>query len=586
MPDKYTSHKTPLSFNRRMVARVRSRRGNLIILSAAVAVVIALVAFPFLLKITCFSQVSRQENTAIEAASLAAAEDMAKIVVNDPHFGYIALSDYAPCGNGTVANDGEPLPVLGINTLIGTTRLQLLIAKKLDNPDLIELAQKDVKASHAAAKRLEDALRESISPGCKKVFRDADGHIVRPYEHALQLYLANFSSESSPSQPRLVNFHLSLGWLREGSGTITPIPEPKMQASVPDNAQFMGSYRAFVNIPVGTESFYFAGVAQQPALVDSQQFMPADGKRFCSIVKAESVMQLSNGKKTGKRGDKIQVCAKACAQSGALPDSSTPGVLVVSFPDGYVPGIRSIQDICVNSQFCSNQITVQRAKDGDFPNDPNAHFVPDEDNSQRTISQLFAQGFFDWLRTAHCRPRIDSVVNGVFNHFTELATAGTGSRIYPNYLYEFDEKGEVLVTNQHENPFLNQTVYDNQLYGISFKAITTGKSTWTVSCRDEVNNLGTICGGKHAGQSMSGNPVNWCDLVCYDGDVDLAKKKKKGMSLGIKPCGAVGADDGVLLNTAYFSKLDGQNLNHQPRKNYYAGGLAVEFRICSPMQIN
>jgi hypothetical protein len=153
-------------------------------------------------------------------------------------------------------------------------------------------------------------------------------------------------------------------------------------------------------------------------------------------------------------------------------------------------------------------------------------------------------------------------------------------------LYEFDENGNVIVSNQHQNPFLAQNVFDKQLYALSFQAITTGDTAWTLTCRDEVNHLGTISGGKHGGQPLPGDPVNWCDLASYDGEVASARKKKKGIALGIKPCGSICEDGGIPLDSAYFSFLDGRTLSNQPRKSYYAGGLAVEFRLSPSMQVN
>ncbi len=48
---------------------------------------------------------SQEQRTAIEAASLAAAKEISRIVVNDPNFGYISLSDAAPVGKATAAGD-------------------------------------------------------------------------------------------------------------------------------------------------------------------------------------------------------------------------------------------------------------------------------------------------------------------------------------------------------------------------------------------------------------------------------------------------------------------------------------------------
>ena len=54
----------------------------------------------------------------IDAAGLVAADDLSRLIINDPNFGYVSLSNYPPIGIATCAADGEPLPVVGINTLV------------------------------------------------------------------------------------------------------------------------------------------------------------------------------------------------------------------------------------------------------------------------------------------------------------------------------------------------------------------------------------------------------------------------------------------------------------------------------------
>jgi hypothetical protein len=70
---------------------------------------------------------------AVEAASLAAASDLSSLVVNDPNYGYIALSDFAPSSTKLMGEDGKPLPVTGINTILATARYNMLIGKHLNN---------------------------------------------------------------------------------------------------------------------------------------------------------------------------------------------------------------------------------------------------------------------------------------------------------------------------------------------------------------------------------------------------------------------------------------------------------------------
>jgi hypothetical protein len=178
------------------------------------------------------------------------------------------------------------------------------------------------------------------------------------------------------------------------------------------------------------------------------------------------------------------------------------------------------------------------------------------------------------------------MVDAVDKPFNDSIHRGRGAQSAPIFFYEFDKQGDVSITNQATSPFQAQTVFDKQLYAVSYQAIVTGNTAWAMVCRDEVNKLGPISGGKHAGQPMPGDPVNWCDLDNYNGGPDLARAKRKGTALGINVLGDLNRDDGILLGTASFKKPDGTNLCNQPRKSYYSGGLAVEFRFSSPMQLN
>jgi hypothetical protein len=555
----------------------------MIILLCSLLVIVTIVIFPPLLAICQRSILCTKQQIALEAASLAAARDLGKIVVDDPYFGYISLSDYPPCGKATLAGDGEPLPVLGINTVIGTARLETIVANALGNPELCFLAQQDMEASRQAAKRLQDVLRDSLNPGKTTVARDLDGNLIKPYDHALQVFLSNFPTLIEP-----VDFQLSLGWLDEGSSTVTPIPQPIDMASVPATAILNGNYKSFMDIPACGESFYFAGVGQQPGLVDSRRFVPEDGKGISSIVKAESILTPSNLEKFWQPGfwqAANGLYCVACAQPSSLGDCSMPGALVLSLPDGYAPGLRCIRDLFTNRQLNARQAVVQTPHGGDFPNDSKGHLEIDQ-TKRFTLSSLFEQGFYDWLRTAHCRPRIDAVLQAVDSYFGDNAHSGSGVRCFPLFIYEFDKAGNVVIINHREIPFLAQTVDENQLYALSFQAMTAGTNVWSVSCRDQVNRLGTQYGGKHAGQSMPGDPVNWCDLARFDGSLEQAKIEGKGNVLGIAALGEQTADSGIALDTASFEKLNGAGLEAQPRKNYYAGGLAVEFRLSSTAKIS
>lgn len=98
-----------------------------------------------------------------------------------------------------------------------------------------------------------------------------------------------------------------------------------------------------------------------------------------------------------------------------------------------------------------------------------------------------------------------------------------------------------------------------------------GQSRWTVTCFDNMANHGSA-GGKHGGQALSPNCLNWCELPAYDLTGDQAFKMGRGGTfLGLSVAGdGCGIGGGVGENGVLLKK--GQEVN--VRRSYYSGGLA------------
>jgi len=117
------------------------RNGSAMVMTLAVALFFGL-AISFSHSVHKGARCLPEQRAAIDVASLAAAKDLSKIVVEDPYFGFIALSDYAPSGKhnphrlfqsaGATTDghadagvhaawhdgrDGFPMPVRSINTI-------------------------------------------------------------------------------------------------------------------------------------------------------------------------------------------------------------------------------------------------------------------------------------------------------------------------------------------------------------------------------------------------------------------------------------------------------------------------------------
>ncbi|MFN8656419.1 MAG: hypothetical protein U0105_08790 [Candidatus Obscuribacterales bacterium] len=387
----------------------RNSRGNMLVL-ASVATLGILVAL--LLLVMNFGRVTGgagEHRTAIEAAALAAATDLARIVIDDPNYGFISLGDHPPIGRRTVARDGEPLPVMGINTILGTARLDYIIAREINDQTMIQLAQQDITNAKAAATRLQTALNDAIKPGAQT--EDFDGMRVTPYERALALYENNLVKMTGG---KLVtgSFKLSLGWLEGGASTVTPVPDEARlpdAAKVPPDKQLDGNYKAFVNVPAHGTNFYFAGMGNRISLVDQSKFKAPQAEIFCSVVRAEAdqTVESIDGRYQG-----AVTHAAACALPLGHNDVTPAGVLSVAFPDGLVPGVEQLRDLFGDNQLKSRTGKAWVPQNGDWPLDQGSSLTTATNlaSGSPTTTQAWSTGFYHWLRTARTRPRPASVL--------------------------------------------------------------------------------------------------------------------------------------------------------------------------------
>jgi len=489
---------------------------------------------------------------AVEGASLAAANDLSSVVVEDPNFGYIALSDYAPEGQALLAADGEPLPVHSINTIVGTARVDLLIAKQLNNQEFIRLAQIDAANARAASRRLTDALKVALGEPRNTakmpageladsfIARDRYNRKVDPRDRARKMIAAYLHNCGLEDKLQIESISLSLGSLKSGGGTVTQLPSPLSLSEMQGRKQAGGCYVPFQNMPVGDQDFVFSAVGKQSSLVPTEDFRYDDGKASSSIVKVAVVFKIAdqNPAKSGAVPSTFSAMKiVSCSQPFSLQDRSNAGTLVVAMPDGAPQSLRSLQDFLSDRHLNSERVSLYRSVRGDYPVDNGAQIVAACDSNgiaeRPTLADIFARGIYDWVRTAGCRPRIDAVAAAVGNR---LVPTGSAASLF--YL-RINSRGDVETTNGRASEFTNQVVQDCQDYALATAAIPSQNLTWSLAYRDQVRNISPTTGGKHAGQMMSLTRVDTLP---------------EGVSTENKIC----------------------------RKSYLQGGLAVEFVISSP----
>lgn len=436
--------------------------------------------------------VNRQKvDSAAQTAALAAAGDLSRIVIKDPHWGYIALSDYPASGSGTVAEDGEALPILGINTVIGTARIECLLAERLDNEELREAAQEDARYAREAAQRLQAALKEALRPSKGILFRDLEGKPVKPFDHAREVFLRNLAErQANETGLKLKTFSLNLGYLTTPGSTITP--EPQTDNSQKANQQKW--YKSFQNYPVGTTPFYFAGLGSQPYLVNTTRFAPADSVRVSSAVEVSAALDYEAG---NEKTPSYSLLANSVAIPFSNPDKSAAGALVVHFPQGTCNKLQNLKAAIDENTFGAggqNGVIVSRASGGDYPGDTGSQLVR-ENESSKSVSKAVGRCLLDWVRTAHCKTNLASLLESL-----ETPAGNSADNIL--MLFDFDKQGKVASKVYRDGGFVQDTVSNKQEYSIASRVLQTERGQLGVTIRNQVRNLSIEESGKHGGQPL------------------------------------------------------------------------------------
>jgi hypothetical protein len=422
----------------------------------------------------------------VEAAAKVAAMDLSRIVIKDPEFGYVSLSNHPATGIATRAEDGEPLPVTGINTLIGTVRQNAIIAEELSNDTMRALVDKDTKALESTMKNLSGELTDAITDSTRKgQCFDINGKAVTPLAD-----VENFLKEHLPADVELESVKLTLGWLDGGAETAVALPQPTNLARVPAADIKLGQYNAFKAYPVGSHSFSFAAVAPQAHLVSQKSFREADSKHFSSIVRIDCKLR-------SKNAPHEQIECAACCQPFSLPDETTRGGMTLRFAGRPVPGLLSWNEFLSNGQFLDNKITTFDIMGGDFPLDKEARMQESSAEIHTTTSQQFAEHLYFWLRNGRLKPRVDAVLAMINEPFNTYANEV--------YTYEFADDGSISRKVTDGKRFARSVIADGQVAAMADTRVRSGASA-IILFRDNVR-CTAADSGKHGGQPLAGYPL-------------------------------------------------------------------------------
>lgn len=485
--------------HRSLSRNIRGKRGaTLALVVACVLGIVTVIAFG-LLAFGRFIGSHERQIAANDAAALAAAQAFTRLTVDDPNFGLIALSGRPATGPGTTAGDNFYTPVLSINTLMATNRLDAIIADQLNDNTLRACVSQDYTKVLAAKDRLVAEMARCTAPGAYG--QDADGNKVSPVQEALDAYQSNSAHLSLTEQKASLvpnSLHLTLGYAAQPT-TNVPIPQPDQFASINANCQENGFYKAYIDAVYNGKDFVFAATVDNAALLDTTKFLPSRDPTLPwaipTIVKCESDQQFP-----AVYGKGVHVVhAISCAQPGTMENIiGAPQYLCLSFPHGIVPEIHSMIDVFNNYNIDkSPSDVVQSPAGGDNPPQPlNTKVLGALQTQHPPFGQCLRVTFFDWLRCNGAAVDIKSLSDCMQSAILPQSSGFAA-------LYSVDKSGTVHLDETAINPTPLLPISDNQWFattGVGFNSMNG--NMYDITIKDFVYQLGRAQGGIHAGQPL------------------------------------------------------------------------------------
>jgi hypothetical protein len=451
----------------------------------------------------------QEQRTAIDAASLAAAKDLSRLVIEDPNFGFVSLSDYAPTGKNTIAGDKYFLSVQSINTILATNRLDMIIADQLNNDIMRTFARIDYQNAMQARSSLQDAISAAAAPNGRGY--DIDGNVVNPTTDAIAAYnsnavrLANASSELIPG-----SLKLTLGYGSDLS-TNTVTPQPTSTSKVDWTQQKNGYYLPDLNVPYDGHDFVFAAAGQDTKLVDFKLFATNPKSKlpysFPTVLKCEADHKFVGSNARGQAGT-YTIHAVSCALPGTLVDPRpAPGAFTVSFPGGLPPGLIHFGDLFTNAQIATAPVdALETPPSGDYPASllvsmsmPNSNIA---DPQHPPVGHVLSLAYYNWLKRAGATVNVATVMDMMRQSFDNSLGATPQT-----HEYQMNPEGNLtyfVVAGIGSNMPVSQKQWrapSGFAYDLGTKA---GVPNFDLQLTDYVYQEGRLLGGLHAGEPLDG----------------------------------------------------------------------------------
>ncbi len=507
----YLNKGQKLSKDCQRIKPFRKPHGNMIALGAGVSAILLIVFMTFGLNYVRLCGTSKMQNTAIEAAGIAAAADISRIVYDDPNFGLVALSDNPPIAppgtNANLAGDNYPVSVESINVIFGTIYLDAQIADAMKSQgslspgtydQLMFLIKEDYQNAIAAAQGLKQVLNEAVS-GTPKA--DWYGNLVNPCQDAQNAYNTNLASINKNGSQQSGIVSLSLGYLNQSS--YTNIPMPNQWNNYVNSGSPNYCFLSNNDYKQDNVDFVFSAIGSNIQLVDNTSFSlsPVSSIQTLipTIIKAQANQSITSKNSDGSNNI-VSLKAIACAEpANQLDPRPNPGSMVIRFPDGSIPSLITPCDIITNPLLnlpistsipggAGGKSGPNKPVAGDFQPVPGGGFVgggsgaktpllmPVASSSGLSLNRHFITGLYDWLKQAGLKPVVNAAKAGSSNN-----SSSSGNLVY---------QGDVpSILNQpfqsisHSSPQYNLAGYSYTYTAESVPVYNSSTNTTTYTTR-------------------------------------------------------------------------------------------------------